>query len=116
MFHNLISLDPPPTAATGAVGAPTATADSQAQIGGFQTDSKPLIGLFLLVVLMFSLRFLKDAATFSSEHNRFKELDVTIWNALIGAVIVIPGIVFWKAMTVRFLHQDNPVRALVNAV
>lgn len=79
---------------------------------------KPIIALFLIIALLFALRVFKDAAheAFQHDHTRFREVDITLWNALIVATLAIPGINIWKFFTKEYLAPTNPLRQLVNNV
>lgn len=79
---------------------------------------KPIIALFLIVCLLFCLRLAKDAGheAFNRDHTRFRELDITFWNALIVATLAIPGINIYKFVTKTYLSPENPFRQLVDNV
>lgn len=97
--------------------APQAETPAGAQIAGVPVG-KPVIALFLVIALLFFMRVFKDAAHVAAEkdHTHFREMDITLWNALIVATLAIPGINIYKFFTKAYLKPTNPFRQLVNNV
>lgn len=74
----------------------------------------PMAIIFMLIIFFFTTRFIIEASSGEKEAP-MHEVKISLWNVFAVTVFAIPGIVIFKALSVKYLKDTNPLRMVVTA-
>ena len=74
----------------------------------------PMAIIFMLIIFFFTTRYIIEASSREKEAP-MHEVKISLWNVFAITVFAIPGIVIFKALSVKYLKDTNPLRMVVTA-
>jgi hypothetical protein len=77
--------------------------------------ASPMAIIFLFIIFFFTTRFIIEASSGGEKEAPMHELKISLWNVFAVTVFAIPGIVVFKALSVKFLKETNPLNMVITA-